>query len=285
MRKDCKAQELNDNISKYVKSSIKLWVFTPGFINWQVKELVLNENLQKQVNNKAVFIETNEKIFEYIQEISSWEFINSGSISPCSQGTEILDDELEIKPKVFLIFKWFDYNDGSPILTTLKAESVFIKDLEKLRDDLFIAKFGKINEFSHKIQIFVEKASNGGKDYPEVKLFPWNKNFEVIHCSSSKDPNQLDLNHGDCIIGQNLAEEGPVSPIDYIQEKFESVSLTFLHYNKLQNWGYESRHKAELFRVKTCKSADRGYRSSRTDRGQTNRIIYRRRTFFQSFIP
>ena len=240
IRKDCKAQELYDSISKYVKSPVKLWVFAPGFTNWQLKELALNENLQKQVHNKAVFIETSEKVFEYIKEFSRWEFINSGSISPCSQGTEILDDELEIKPKVLLVFKWFDYNDGFPVLTTLKAESVLIKDLEKLRDDLFMVKFGKVNEGSLKVQIFVEKALSRGKDQPEVKLFPWNKNFEVIHGSNSKDPNQLDLSHGDCVIGQSLAEEGTVSPAEYIQEKFESVSLTFLHYNKLQNWGFDS---------------------------------------------
>ena len=254
IKKNAKGNDLFRAISQHYKEPIKLWVFTPGFKNWEFTELNSSESLIKQVNDKAVFIETSRPVFEYTNK---WEFINYGNLSPCSQNTEILDDSIDIKPKALLVLKWYEWNDGNPQMTLLKVDSLIISDLEALRQSVFYAKYGQLNDYNKPVQIYIEKSSKILKDSPDIKKFDSKCNYKLLPYSASVDKsnNKVLLDNGDCIIGEILEEnqEGYYDAALYIEQKYQKVHLNLIYCNKLGKFGFNS-FSSDLFKndVPSC---------------------------------
>jgi ubiquitin C-terminal hydrolase len=261
MKKTSKGSDLAEEISKKIRSVFKLWVFRPGFINWEFSSFSYNEELQKQLEGKAIFIETTEKVFEYIEETKTWDFSNIETISPCSQDTEIMGEEPELNSKVLIVFKWFEWNDGCPSLSTIKAESITVSNLEDLRNKVYFEKYGRFNDYNQAIHITIEKSSSSSKEGPETYRFlPFETCLEGIH-----------LKNGDCVIGEVVSESSTKNqPSQYLDEKFQNIIFQFHYHNRLESRGYSS-YSLQLLQ----NSNFREFRVETTLKSSENELVHR----------
>lgn len=245
IKKGLKGHDLESEIKKHTSSHIKLWTFIPGYKNWQFRPLDLNDTLLRQLTNRAIYIETQEPIFEIIN--GEWRFIEENIKSPSSQGTEILEDESNEPEKVFLFFKWYCW-DGIPSIKLIKAESIAqCFDVNDLRNHLHKFKTNNKEDFSGKMKIYIEKFSENLQNPNDLNItvIESYENFEVTFAIRSpiNSTSKIRLNNGDIIVGEEVFD--PI-PSDYITAKqhlgnlYQSIYINVAYYNKYHKYGFES---------------------------------------------
>ncbi|OMJ81530.1 hypothetical protein SteCoe_17997 [Stentor coeruleus] len=245
IKKGLKGYDLESEIKKHVSSNIKLWVFIPGYKNWQFRPLDLNDTLVRQLTNRCVYIETQEPVFEIIN--GQWKFIEEIIKSPSSQGTEILEDESNEPEKIFLFFKWYTW-DGIPNIKLIKAESITqCYDIDDLRKYLYKFKTNKNEDFSGKMRVYIEKSLENFQNPNDLNITVIEKyeNFEVTFATRSpiNSTDKIRLDNGDIIIGEEVLD---FIPSDYITAKqhlenlYQNIHINAAYYNKYHNYGFES---------------------------------------------
>lgn len=242
MKKNFKGKDLFNKIKDYCKDFFKLWVFTPGCNNWTFRELDLNGLLTKQITNKAVFIESQEEIFyKYAGE---WKFIEPND-SPVTQGTEIMDEDYVSSPKVLVIFKWYDWNNGESSMTLIRTESL-TKPINILQ---VLSKVDSVKQGEGKpsnLKIYLEKSTL--HEYNGLKL-----NIESISQDSfqlkldeynnHQSGKTLNINSGDALILEIPPEIKPdnyKNAKEWLEEKYSSIIVKCFYFDKYSRFGYES---------------------------------------------
>ena len=243
--KGSKGKNLLDMVRKYAKEYLKLWVYTPGFTNWTFKELDHNDFLLRQVNNKAVFIESDQILFEKVNE--EWKLIDTSAESPGSQSTEVLDDLFEHYNKVFAVFKWYDWNNGDPKIEVIRAKTATsISNISAIRNEVYYTKFVTNLSMPHNIFLHHEKSKSeyGSENGLSIDSFGPGENYDISVGLDYKNVSRhVSVNNGDSFIAELQPD---VIPDNYINAKqwlaslISEVTIQCMYHDTYEKFGFTS---------------------------------------------
>lgn len=247
MKKTSKGKDLHELIRGYAKDLFKLWVYTPGFRNWNFTELDLNKPLIREVANKAVFIQIDQVLFEQVN--GEWKFIEASPDSPCSQGTEIIDEIYEKYRKVFLIFKWYDWENGFPKLEVIKAQCYTnMKSIMDARIEIFSLKFQIPMQRPNNLILHHEKSKTNVYDKTgfdvEIESFGPGENYDIdIAPIQNSISRSIEINNGDVFIGEiqpDVIPENYVNAKQWIAGLVANITVQCGYYDKIEKFGFKS---------------------------------------------
>ena len=269
--KHYKGKDLRAHLAAHIIGEYRLWTFTPGYRNWEFKELKLNDSLETELSHKALFIDVDDDRGIFKREDTEWRFENTREVhTDSSLDTEITDECFELQTpshaKAIVTYKWYDWNKGQPTLTLFKlATLTSTASMAQIRSDL-CTHWQNSSENLQKMILHLEKCkityTKNKEQVNHIHTYKLEDNYELtISKRGSFGVRHVMIDNGDVFIGEVPPDVQPDNYIDakrYISNICDEVQVLCLHYNKFQNFGYESFGESVLQRTEEQQSGGLG---------------------------
>ncbi|CAG9313206.1 unnamed protein product [Blepharisma stoltei] len=258
---------LKDFLQKYTEKQIRLWVFAPGYKNWEFKELKPDDIVEKELGStgeKAIYIqaEDNAPLFVQSEEMDTedsqvWKFAreieDTGYQTADSEGTEIMEDTLYVNAsnneKVTVFYKWYSYENGIPTLQLI--DCVVLRNsctLADIRASLYTKIYGSDPEQLKNMYLHQERCKTQEPKNKEfimaIHSFEPEKNFEIpIGKKASFGVKFVTIDNGDAWIGEMVPNPLPPNYIDakrFISEMCNEIYVIAKYNDKYEKYGYKS---------------------------------------------
>ena len=252
-----KGKDLRAELTSHIVGDFRLWTFTPGYKNWEFKELKLNDLLETELKNKALFIdvEDNKNVFKLVN--NSWEFEKTLEISTeSSQDTEIIDECIELQTpshaKAIVVYKWYDWNNGDPKLTLFKLVTLTsTANMSQIRKDLYEHRMPSSENLS-KMVLHLEKCkitdTKNKEQICNIHTYKLEDNYELtISKRGTFGVRHVIIDNGDAFIGE-IPLENPdyIDAKKYITSICNGIQVQIIHYDKYQNFAFTSYARSVL---------------------------------------
>ena len=248
-----KGKDLRAYLASHIMGDYRLWTFTPGYRNWEFKELKLNDSLEAELSHKALFIDVEDDRAIFKRDHLEWTFENTREVpTDSSQDTEIIDECFDLQTpshaKAIVAYKWYDWNNGKPKLTLFKlATLTSTASMSQIRSDL-CTHWHKSSENLPKMILHLEKCkvthTKNKEQVTHIHTYKLEDNYELtISKRGSFGVRHVMIDNGDVFIGEVPPDVQPENYIDakkYISNICDEVQVLCVHYNKFQDFGYES---------------------------------------------
>ena len=248
-----KGKELRAELSTHIIGEYRLWTFTPGYRNWEFKELKFNDSVEAELVNKALFIDIESEKQLFKLKNGCWEFENTIEVSTnSSQDTELIEECTELQTpshaKAIVAYKWYQWNNGQPKLTLFKLVTLTsTANMSKIREDLYTnQQFSK--ERLSKMILHLEKCKiadiKNKEQIANIHTYKLEDNYELtISKRGNFGVKHVIIDNGDTFIGEIPPDIIPYNYIDakrYISSICDDICIKCIYYNKYQDYGYES---------------------------------------------
>lgn len=250
--KSFKGKDLRILLSHHIIGTFRLWTFTPGYSNWEFKELKINDSIEKELKNKALFIDVEPDQTVFTKENNEWKFENTLNVSDLNTEIEMVDECFELQTpshaKVILVYKWYDWNYGNPKLSLFKVVTLTsTANMSQIRNDLCAHWQGSIENLP-KMVLHLEKCKVTDLKNKELiahlHTYKLEDNYELtISKRGSFGVRHVILDNGDAFIGEvppDILPENYMDAKKYITSICDEVQVKCTYYNKFQTFGYQS---------------------------------------------
>ncbi|OMJ83994.1 hypothetical protein SteCoe_14980 [Stentor coeruleus] len=252
--KHFRGRDLRISLSSHIQGEYRLWIFTPGYRNWEFKELKLSDVLEQELKNKALFIDVENEKSIFRLENTSWKFVNTIDLSTeSSQETEMIEELMELQTpshaKAIVVFKWYDWNWGNPKLTLFKIVTLTsTANMSQIKSSLYESWNGKLPESTCNMILYLEKckiADLKNKDIlNNIHVYKYRDNYELtISKRGTFGVRHVMVDNGDSFVGEIPPENPPENYMDakkYIMSVCDEVTVNCIYYNKLNETSQKS---------------------------------------------
>jgi hypothetical protein len=232
MPKGFRGKDLRSELSSHILDDYRLWTFTPGSKNWELKELKLNDLVS---SDRAVFIEVILQRQIFTQVLNHWTFVFSlDNSTKSSFENDLTDENLEMltpsSAKAIVFLKWYDWNEGDPTLTLFKMVTLTsTSNMSQIRQDLLTSWKGS-SEGASKMVLHLEKCKvteyKNKENFLHVYTYRADENYELtISKRGNFGVRHVIIDNGDAFIGESPPENPSASYLDakkYISTFFSS---------------------------------------------------------------
>ena len=208
--KGLKGRDLRSELSRHIPDDYRLWTFTPGIKNWELRELKLNDQLAP---DRSVFIEVILQKPIFVLKDLKWNFLHLFENSAkASLESDLADENLEMltpsSAKAIVFYKWYDWNNGSPKLTLFKMVTLTsTSNMSQIRQDLISSWTGH-NESHARLVLHLEKCKvteyKNKENFLHVYSYRPGENYELtISKRGNFGVRHVIIDNGDAFIGEN----------------------------------------------------------------------------------
>ena len=251
-------------------SQCRLWLFTPGYINWKFEPLVYNQTVGFVFDTKsdtlphALYIEVPDttRVFHQVPQPNGeiWSFITpkpsiSSSDTESSDSTAVLDSEsmgvsrpLTVSNSILVFYKWYQFEQGKGNLSLIAGMNVSGEvSAESVRDDIYYQYLEQSRSPSEKVNLYVEKSASPLDTLsPVIISLPADSNtvLSTIHTEGA-----VFLEPGDVIIGEKVVFPLPYeykSPVEYLESVLDKGNIRLCYHDKYEYYPFKSFSR-ELF--------------------------------------
>jgi len=280
----------------------RLWLFTPGYLNWKFEPLVYSQTVGVVFDSKfdkvprALYIEVPNSLSIFRRssrtEGEIWEFAasegHSDSDAGSSDSTAVLETEinglcepLAVSNSVPIFYKWFQCTDGQPALSLISGMNISGEVLaEVLRDNIYYHYLEEVRSPENKVNLYIEKC-NSQSDSLRPLVISISAEENPLFCTVKRTGAVL-LEAGDVVIGEKATSraENYQSPQDYLELLLDMGSIQLCYHDKFEYYPFKSFSR-ELF---DDHSVDQERRLQMSLRSTRKQVMERIAALFEPFL-